>query len=65
MHYPPISEDGKDFFDILKGYGVDKCIYGHLHGPSHQNAIEGEVDGIKINLVSGDYINFDPLFLEK
>ncbi len=64
MHYPPISEGGNDFSDILKEYGVDRCIYGHLHGPAHQNAIEGEVDGIKINLVSGDYINFNPLFLE-
>ncbi len=64
MHYPPVSENERDFFDILKEYKVDRCIYGHLHGPSHQNAIEGEVDGVKINLVAGDYINFDPLFLE-
>lgn len=64
MHYPPVSDDGSGFYDILKGYNVSRCIYGHLHGPSHQNAIQGEIDGIQIDLVSGDYINFDPLFLE-
>ena len=64
MHYPPISDTEMDFSDILREYKVDRCIYGHLHGPSHKTALEGEVDGIKINLVAGDYINFDPLFLE-
>ncbi len=64
MHYPPITEEQSSFFEILKEYKVSRCVYGHLHGPSHQNAIVGEVDGIKIDLVSGDYINFDPLFLE-
>ncbi len=64
MHYPPISEDGNDFFDILKEYKVSRCVYGHLHGPSHEKAVTGELDGIKIDLISGDYINFDPLFLE-
>lgn len=64
MHYPPISDDGNDFSDILKEYGVYKCVYGHLHGASHQNAITGEINGTEISLVSGDYINFDPLLLE-
>ncbi len=64
MHYPPLSDDGNDFSDILKEYGVYRCIYGHLHGSSHQSAFIGEQGGVKFDLVSGDYINFDPLFLE-
>ena len=43
----------------LKQYGIKKCYYGHLHGKSHQDAIEGCVDGINFKLVSADYLNFD------
>lgn len=65
MHYPPVSDSGGDFLDILKEYGVRRCVYGHLHGHSHHSAPVGVIEGIELSLVSGDYINFDPLFLEK
>lgn len=64
MHYPPISDGNDDFLSIIKEYGASRCVYGHLHGASHNFAVEGELDGVKINLVSCDYINFAPLFLE-
>ena len=44
MHYPPTNEDimGKsEFIQIMKKYNVKKCIYGHLHGESHKEAITG------------------------
>lgn len=65
MHYPPISKAGisngytKKYISIMKEYGVKKCYYGHLHGTSHSEAIEGNVDGIKFYLVSSDYLDFD------
>ena len=61
MHYPPITKKNKtsEFIDTLKQYGIKKCYYGHLHGKSHQDAIEGCVDGINFKLVSADYLNFD------
>lgn len=61
MHYPPITKKIKtsEFIDTLKQYGIKKCYYGHLHGKSHQDAIEGCVDGINFKLVSADYLNFD------
>ena len=31
---------------------------GHLHGESHSEAIEGNVGGIELKLVSADYVNF-------
>ena len=43
----------------MKKYEVQKCYYGHLHGDSHKEAIEGNVDGIEFQLVSSDYLNFD------
>ena len=65
MHYPPISKNmvynqkKSLFIEIMKQYGVEKCYYGHLHGRSHQDAIEGIVDGIELKLISSDYLNFD------
>lgn len=61
MHYPPITKNNKtsEFIDTLKQYGIKECYYGHLHGKSHQDAIEGHIDGINFKLVSADYLNFD------
>ena len=61
MHYPPISYANKnsEFVKILKRYHIKRCYYGHLHGKSHQDAVEGIVDGIEFKLISADYLNFD------
>lgn len=63
MHYPPFYKEEVneeiDFIKILKKYGIKKCYYGHLHGESHKDAIEGLVDGIEFRLISSDYLNFD------
>ena len=63
MHYPPFYKEQVneeiDFIKILKKYGIKKCYYGHLHGDSHKEAIEGNVDGIEFQLVSSDYLDFD------
>ena len=60
MHYPPINKScmENEFTRILKKYNVKKCVYGHLHGKAHENAVEGTVDGIEYKLVSCDYTNF-------
>ena len=64
MHYPPINKTrdykhtSDDFMDVLKEYSVKACYYGHLHGSSHKEAIEGEIEGISFHLISADYLNF-------
>ena len=60
MHYPPISKENKYnvFTRILQKYNVKKCIYGHLHGKAHENAVEGMVDGIEYIMASCDYTGF-------
>lgn len=70
-HYPPISnsvasdtEIMKRIIKIFQTYNVSICIYGHLHGESHKEAIEGEHFGIDFKLVSGDYINFKAIKLK-
>ena len=70
MHYPPVSKNYLDneferkILYILKEYNVRRCIYGHLHGTSHAGAIIGEVEGIKFDLVSADFLNFKLLKLD-
>ena len=65
IHYPPFGEEGKDsdFMKIFKEYQVEKVIYGHLHGPSNINAIEGEIEGVEYIMTSCDFINFNPVKL--
>ncbi len=64
MHYPPITSKNLlfnpylEFFKTMKKYNVKSCYYGHLHGNSHKDAIEGIVEGIEFHLISADYINF-------
>ncbi len=61
MHYPPTNKsllENSDFINIMKKYNVSKCIYGHLHGESHSEAVEGNVAGIELKLVSADYVDF-------
>ena len=65
MHYPPINKNDMseneptEFIETLKKYKIHKCYYGHLHGLSHKEAIEGEIQGIEYKLISADYLNFN------
>lgn len=63
IHYPPMNEKREDsaFTEIFKEYGVEKVIYGHLHGPSLATAFNGEHEGINYIVTSCDYLNFDPI----
>lgn len=66
MHYPPLVKTkmkneytyDSEFLNIMKKYNIKKCYYGHLHGASHAEAVEGEIDGIEFYLISGDYVRF-------
>ena len=66
MHYPPVLATymkneytyNSEFLDVMKKYNVKRCYYGHLHGASHKDAIEGKVEEINLKLISGDYLNF-------
>ena len=62
LHYPPRYKGYTcpEIIELMKKYGVTRCFYGHLHGPSHGLAMEGLWDGIDYKLVSADYLNFKP-----
>lgn len=65
LHFPPITTYAKTsgFFELLKTYGVELCVYGHLHGNAHQVAVNEVVSGVELRLVACDYLDFSPLRL--
>lgn len=67
IHYPPFYKESVpeeiNFIKTLNKYNIKKCYYAHLHGESHREAIEGNVNGIEFKLVSSDYLKFDLLKL--
>ncbi len=66
MHYPPVNKNylNTDYINIMKKYNIKRCFYGHLHSNSIQDAIEGNVDGIELKLISSDGLNFKLLKIE-
>ena len=62
LHYPPRYKGYtcQEILDLMTKYGVRRCFYGHLHGPSHKLAMEGQWDGIEFRLVSADFLEFKP-----
>ena len=70
MHYPPITKSkmlsGEEmkFINLMKEYNVKRCYYGHLHGNSIKDAIEGVVEGIEFKLISCDSLDFKMVKIE-
>ena len=70
MHYPPITkakiitQQEADFVEMMKKYNVKRCYYGHLHGISINDAVEGVIEGIELKLVSADGLDFKLLKIE-
>ena len=66
MHYPPVLATymkneytyNSEFLDVMKKYNVKRCYYGHLHGNSIYDAVEGKIQGIELKLVSADGLDF-------
>lgn len=56
IHFPPFANN---FQNILKEYGIKKCIYGHLHGYGRFMIKEGIIDDIEYIMVSCDNTKFD------
>ncbi len=62
MHYPPLlpeyARGGTEFTRLMTEYGVSRCVYGHLHGPSVQRGYNGLYNGVQYDLVSCDALGF-------
>lgn len=66
LHYPPIYAGAvcEEMLIALQSLHITRCYYGHIHG---RNAIEkafnGTVNGLSMQLISGDSLQFAPLFI--
>lgn len=62
MHYPPFSiEKGEtEFTRLFEKYGVEKVIYGHIHGSFNFNRGYDNIsiNGVEYILTSCDYLKF-------
>ena len=64
LHYPPITQNNllrnetTPFMQIMKEYGIKKCYYGHLHGTAIKEAVQGNINGIDLKLISADGVDF-------
>lgn len=64
MHYPPYIKndntqtDKMTFIETMEKFNVKQCYYGHLHGNSHKDAVEENINGIQLKLVSADFLKF-------
>lgn len=67
LHYPPVStvKVCEPIVNVLKENDIKRCYYGHLHGGAINGAINEVYDGVKFQLVSADYLQFCPLFINK
>ncbi|HEX4839598.1 MAG TPA: metallophosphoesterase [Rhabdochlamydiaceae bacterium] len=62
-HYPPISADLQlsRASTILEEFGVQICVFGHLHNLKKDKPMFGQVRGVKYLLTAADYLDFRPL----
>lgn len=62
-HYPPIGLDLEPSraSQVLEKYGVNICLFGHLHSIDPTLSLFGEARGINYLLTSADYLNFTPV----
>lgn len=66
LHYRPVNDafDSSGFVELMRRYGVSRCFYGHLHGDPCYHVLEGERFGLEFQLLSCDYLQFQPLRLK-
>ena len=62
LHYPPLYQGYQcpEILAMLEKYRVERCCYGHLHGPAIRRRWEGERHGTAFSLISADYLGFAP-----
>ncbi|MDQ0150847.1 metallophosphoesterase [Eubacterium multiforme] len=66
LHYPPTNEkfEPSEFTEICKEYGVEKVIYGHLHGNCLSRVLEGEFHGVEYIMTAADFLDFNPILIK-
>lgn len=62
-HYPPIGPDmlPSRASALLEKYGIELCVFGHLHNVKKNIPLFGEARGVRYILTAGDYLSFIPV----
>ncbi len=66
LHYSPFNKERqlyKEIKELIKEFKPLYCIYGHLHSYAHRFSVCEEIDNVKYQLVSCDYLQFCPIKL--
>ncbi len=66
LHYPPAYDamECRELLDILVENGVRECYFGHIHGQyAARKALIGEYRGVRMRLISCDYVKFCPVLI--
>ena len=52
--------------DILEERRISHCYFGHIHGQyAARKALVGEYRGVRMHLISCDFVNFTPVLVAK
>ena len=68
LHYPPVygNMECRAILDILADNNVSECYFGHIHGQyAAKKALIGLYKGVKMRLVSCDFVEFSPVLVSK
>ncbi|MCL2587556.1 MAG: metallophosphoesterase [Firmicutes bacterium] len=59
IHYPPFNamRDDSAFTQLMEKYGVNICVYGHLHGSGGRHELLVNKGGIRYYLTSCDLLD--------
>ncbi len=66
LHYPPIFDNQRcgEILQVLEERNIQDCYFGHIHGTqAAKRAVIGEYHGIKMHLISCDYVKFTPVLV--
>lgn len=60
LHYPPVNDrhEPSGFTDLMAEFGVEICVFGHLHDEAIRTAPTGIFGGAACYLVSCDALDF-------
>ena len=67
LHYPPVYGNMAcaGILDVLETRHIKQCYFGHIHGnQASKKAVRGNYHGIKMHLISCDYVNFMPILVK-
>ena len=68
LHYPPVYDNMEcgGILDILEERRISHCYFGHIHGQyAARKALVGEYRGVRMHLISCDFVNFTPVLVAK